>query len=166
MRALWEHLDSGRLTPGEHEERCAHAMAATTRAELETLFDDLPAPHPDLSAAVHPNRGTPRGKTTPPKAVPPKAVPPKAVPPKAVPPKAVLPKAVVATDADPPPLLSETLAGVGLLVLVAGITAAVILTVQYGMWWTFFPVVGLTIAIWVLSDVVERREKRPEDTVS
>jgi DUF1707 SHOCT-like domain len=52
VAALWEHLGTGRLKPGEHEERCARAMAATTRADLETLFADLPAPHPDLSAAV------------------------------------------------------------------------------------------------------------------
>lgn len=54
VTALWTHLDAGRLSPGEHEERCARAAAARTRADVEALFADLPAPHPDLSGAALP----------------------------------------------------------------------------------------------------------------
>jgi hypothetical protein len=52
MTALGEHLSTGRLDVAEYDERCSHAAAARTRAELETLFADLPLPHPNLSAAV------------------------------------------------------------------------------------------------------------------
>ena len=41
-----------------------------------------------------------------------------------------------------------------------GLPAAIYLTVQHGLWWTFFPVVGLTLLFWVLSDLVN---KRPRD---
>lgn len=118
VTALWEHLGTGRLRPGEHEERCALAAAATTRVEIEALFADLPAPHPDLSAAVAP-AGAP----------------------------AELEKST----------LGDTMAGVGIVVLMFGTSAAIILTGKYGMWWTFFPVVGLVALFFVLSDVVDRR---------
>jgi hypothetical protein len=52
MAALGEHLSTGRLDLAEYDERCARAAAARMRAELETLFADLPLPHPNLSAAV------------------------------------------------------------------------------------------------------------------
>jgi hypothetical protein len=52
MAALGEHMSTGRLDLVEYDERCARAAAARTRAELETLFADLPLPHPNLSAAV------------------------------------------------------------------------------------------------------------------
>jgi uncharacterized protein DUF1707 len=54
--ALAAHLSSGRLTNDEYELRHRRAEAAITRAELEELFDDLPAPHPNLDAAVTPRR--------------------------------------------------------------------------------------------------------------
>jgi Domain of unknown function (DUF1707) len=54
VAALAVHRSSGRLTSGEHSERLRRAQQATTREELEVLFDDLPAPHPDLSGAVSP----------------------------------------------------------------------------------------------------------------
>jgi hypothetical protein len=54
VAALAAHRSSGRLPHDEYEERCRRAAAAATRAELEALFDDLPAPHPDLSDAVTP----------------------------------------------------------------------------------------------------------------
>lgn len=127
LQALWQHLEAGRLKTAEHEERCAHARVASTRADIEALFADLPAPHPDLSGVVHP------------------------------------PKAP-----DEPTSVSDTLAGVGFVALLLGLTAAIILTVRDGMWWTFFPAVALPTAIWVVSDMVERREKRPaaDDPVS
>jgi hypothetical protein len=118
VTALWEHLGTGRLTPGEHEKRCVLAAAATTRADVEALFADLPAPHPDLSEAVAPTGTTTElRKSTP----------------------------------------GDTMAGVGIVVLMFGTPAAIILTAKYGMWWTFFAVVGLTTLFFVLSDVVDRK---------
>lgn len=46
IKALDEHLSAGRLDPEEYGERMATASLARTRAELEQLFIDLPAPHP------------------------------------------------------------------------------------------------------------------------
>ncbi len=54
VAALAVHRSSGRLPHEEYEQRCGRAASAVTRAELETLFDDLPAPHPDLADAVTP----------------------------------------------------------------------------------------------------------------
>jgi hypothetical protein len=51
---LSQHFSSGRLSPAEHEQRHDAAKAAVLRAEIEVLFDDLPAPHPDLSEAEPP----------------------------------------------------------------------------------------------------------------
>jgi hypothetical protein len=51
---LAQHFSSGRLSPAEHELRHNAAKGAVLRAEIENLFDDLPAPHPDLSAAEPP----------------------------------------------------------------------------------------------------------------
>jgi hypothetical protein len=42
--ALRRHHADGRLTTDELEERTGRALAATTRGELERLFDDLPRP--------------------------------------------------------------------------------------------------------------------------
>lgn len=44
--ALNAHLDAGRLDVDEYGDRYAKASLARTRAELELLFTDLPAPHP------------------------------------------------------------------------------------------------------------------------
>ena len=54
IAALAVHRSSGRLTHDEYTDRSRHAQKARTREELEALFDDLPAPHPDLSSAVSP----------------------------------------------------------------------------------------------------------------
>jgi hypothetical protein len=43
---LGEHWHAGRLDPGEHELRVTRARAAVTRADLDVLFTDLPAPVP------------------------------------------------------------------------------------------------------------------------
>jgi hypothetical protein len=43
LNQLGEHFSHGRLNLSEFEERSAQATAATTRAELELLFTDLPA---------------------------------------------------------------------------------------------------------------------------
>ncbi|MEJ2885322.1 DUF1707 SHOCT-like domain-containing protein [Actinomycetospora aeridis] len=47
MEALDEHRRAGRLERTEHATRCATASRATSRRQLEALFDDLPEPHPD-----------------------------------------------------------------------------------------------------------------------
>ena len=52
VTALGVHLAQGRLRPAEHKKRCVLADIALTRAELEALFTDLPAPHPDLSSTA------------------------------------------------------------------------------------------------------------------
>src|SRR5262245_13146778 len=52
MSMLGEHLSRGRLDLAEFETRTGLVAAARTRGELEELFVDLPAPHPDLSAAA------------------------------------------------------------------------------------------------------------------
>jgi hypothetical protein len=54
IAALAVHRSSGRLTHDEYTDRSRRAQEASTREELEALFDDLPAPHPDLSSAVSP----------------------------------------------------------------------------------------------------------------
>ncbi|MBP2322785.1 hypothetical protein JOF56_003170 [Kibdelosporangium banguiense] len=51
---LAQHFSFGRLSPTEHEQRHNAARAAILRSEIEILFEDLPAPHPDLSAAEPP----------------------------------------------------------------------------------------------------------------
>jgi Domain of unknown function (DUF1707) len=48
MKALDAHLEAGRLDVDEYGERSARASVATTAPELAALFDDLPAPHPEL----------------------------------------------------------------------------------------------------------------------
>jgi hypothetical protein len=54
VTALAAHRSSGRLTHDEYSDRIRRAQEALTREEIEALFDDLPAPHPDLSGAVSP----------------------------------------------------------------------------------------------------------------
>lgn len=46
MEALGEHLRAGRLDPHEYDDRVLAVTAARTRADLDPLFVDLPAPHP------------------------------------------------------------------------------------------------------------------------
>jgi hypothetical protein len=56
LSALDVHHASGRLPRTEYELRRRLAAEARVRPQLEALFEDLPAPHPDLSAAVAPYR--------------------------------------------------------------------------------------------------------------
>jgi Domain of unknown function (DUF1707) len=51
---LSQHFEAGRLTALEHEDRLGRARAAIIRSEIEVLFEDLPSPHPDMSAAEPP----------------------------------------------------------------------------------------------------------------
>lgn len=54
VSTLGAHLSTGRLELDEYEERCGKAVAARIRGDIEELFTDLPAPHPDLSSATPP----------------------------------------------------------------------------------------------------------------
>lgn len=47
MEALDAHRRAGRLERGEHADRCSTASRATSLAQLDALFTDLPEPHPD-----------------------------------------------------------------------------------------------------------------------
>lgn len=49
---LREHMSVGRLTQDEFDERVTAALSARTAADLEPLFNDLPAPRPGQDVAV------------------------------------------------------------------------------------------------------------------
>jgi uncharacterized protein DUF1707 len=126
---LGEHLTSGRLELAEYEDRCGRAVAARTRGELEELFTDLPAPHPDLSSATPPliqkagqlvSMPT-RGK-----------------------------KDVVQTPASK---AFEVVAGAAFLV---GIPVAILLTALQGLWWVFIPVGVVLIVAGGVSDALKK----------
>ena len=52
--ALDEHMSAGRLDPDEYADRYAAAEMARTQAELDALFTDLPAPHPQTGNPTPP----------------------------------------------------------------------------------------------------------------
>ncbi|MCY7342311.1 MAG: DUF1707 domain-containing protein [Pseudonocardia sp.] len=54
MKALDDHLAAGCLGVEEYADRSAVAANATVATELEALFTDLPAPHPDLPGTPAP----------------------------------------------------------------------------------------------------------------
>jgi hypothetical protein len=49
LKALDAHFEAGRLDVEEYGERSGAAGSATYRHEIEALFTDLPAPHPQYS---------------------------------------------------------------------------------------------------------------------
>ena len=49
LKALDAHFEAGRLDVTEYGDRSGAAGSATYRHELEALFTDLPAPHPEFS---------------------------------------------------------------------------------------------------------------------
>lgn len=117
VKTLGEHLSTGRLELTEFDERCTRAAAARTRGELEELFGDLPAPHPDLSSATSPAKliqkagqlvTNPTGskKST----------------------------EMVETPA------SKALGFVAAMAFLLGIPGAILLTIFAGAWWVFIPV--------------------------
>ena len=129
VSTLGVHMSTGRLDLAEYEERCGIAAAARTRADLEELFEDLPAPHPDLSSATRPvdlmkrtgqlvSRSTGKQVETP---------------------------ATAALDA---------VAG---LAFVIGIPGATLLTIFLGLWWVFIPVVAVLVIAGSLSDAAKKR---------
>jgi hypothetical protein len=52
VEALRTHLEAGRLTPEEYEDRTVAAGGARTWAEIAPLFADLPDPRPEPVAAA------------------------------------------------------------------------------------------------------------------
>lgn len=53
VESLRVHFTQGRLDVDEFEDRCAKVFSATTVAELDTVFTDLPLPHYDTGLAVY-----------------------------------------------------------------------------------------------------------------
>jgi hypothetical protein len=129
VSALAEHMSTGRLELSEYEERCGQAAAARTRGELEALFTDLPAPHPDLSSATNPGKLVRRGGQLVPK-----------------------PKK---KDLETP--ASRFFATVAGLAGSVGIPGAILLTIFLGTWWVFFPVIGTMIFMGALSDACKKK---------
>ncbi len=139
IETLGVHLSTGRLELSEFEERCGRAAGARTRGELEALFTDLPAPHPDLSSA------------TPPAPLLQKAG------------QLVKPggrkKDLVQTEA------SKALEAVAGLAFIFGIPAAVLLTVLAGAWWVFIPVAMVIVVAGGAADEAKKKatkRDRPE----
>jgi hypothetical protein len=54
LRALDTHFEAGRLDVTEYGDRSGAAGVATHRHELEDLFTDLPAPHPEFAPVAGP----------------------------------------------------------------------------------------------------------------
>ncbi|PXY26902.1 DUF1707 SHOCT-like domain-containing protein [Prauserella muralis] len=133
VTALGAHMSTGRLTLAEYEDRCSRALAARTRGELEQLFGDLPAPHPDLRSATRPaqlvrsagrrvrDANARRGSDE-----------------------------LVATPA------SAALGFVAALSLFLGIPAAILLTVVAGVWWVFIPVGVVLIVAGASSEAAKK----------
>lgn len=123
VATLGAHLSTGRLELDEYEERCGKAVAARTRGDLEELFTDLPAPHPDLSSATPPAQlvrkaGHPRGGKQS--------------------------KELVRTRA------SDAFGAVAGLTFLLGVPGVILLTIFQGGWWLFIPlgiVLFVTIAL-------------------
>lgn len=120
VSALGVHLSTGRLELDEYEERCTRATVARTRGDLEELFTDLPAPHPDLSSATPVQLVQRTGQL--------------------VGPPRRTGKDLVETPASK---AFEVVAGMAFLV---GIPAAILLTIFLGQWWVFIPV-GVVLMI-------------------
>lgn len=61
LKALGEHMNTGRLSVDEYGERSAEVTVARTQGDLIKLFDDLPEPHPafdpvECTAESHPEQ--------------------------------------------------------------------------------------------------------------
>ena len=63
VAALRTHLEAGRLTPEEYEDRSVSASRARTWSEIAPLFTDLPDPRPGPVASAL-ARATPAGTGT------------------------------------------------------------------------------------------------------
>jgi hypothetical protein len=127
VTTLGVHMSTGRLELAEYEDRCGQAIAARTRGELEALFVDLPAPHPDLSSAAPPLIQKAGQLVTRPKTD------------------------VVETPA------SRALEVVAGLAFLFGIPTAILLTVFLGLWWVFIPVGVVLIVSAGLSEAAKEK---------
>ena len=116
VTTLGVHLTTGRLELSEFEERCGRAAAARTRGELEVLFTDLPAPHPDLSSAEPPGQLIQKAGAL------------------VSPPTRGKKTELVGTPA------SKALEMVAGFAFLFGIPTAILLTIFLGQWWVFIPV--------------------------
>jgi uncharacterized protein DUF1707 len=135
VETLGVHLSTGRLELSEFEERSGLAAAARTRGELEALFTDLPAPHPDLSSATAPAQLIQRAGqlvTNPAGA-------------------RRSEKVLVET---PKSKALEAVAGVTFLL---GIPTAILLTVFASAWWVFIPVVAVVMVVGGMADTEKKR---------
>ena len=128
VSALGEHLSTGRLELSEYEERCGQAAAARTRGELEALFTDLPAPHPDLSSATTPGQLVKKAG-----------------------------QLVTGGSKSLETPASQFFGAMAALCAVLGIPAAIVLTIIAGTWWVFFPAVGGLIVFGVISEAAKKK---------
>ncbi|MGH3758428.1 DUF1707 SHOCT-like domain-containing protein [Actinophytocola sp.] len=138
VETLGVHLSTGRLELSEFEDRCGRAAAARTRGELEELFTDLPAPHPDLSSAT-----------------PPAPLIQKAGQLVANPTGAHKSNELTETDA------SKALEFVAGMMFILGIPGAILLTVFAGAWWVFIPV-GIVLFVSAGTADAAKKKARPE----
>jgi hypothetical protein len=131
---LGEHLGTGRLELSEFEERCGRAATARTRGELEELFSDLPAPHPDLSSATPPVQLIQRaGQLV------------------TNPTGSRKSKELVETGS------SKALEAVAGLTLFFGIPGAILLTIFAGAWWVFIPVVFVVMVAGGCAEEIKKK---------
>lgn len=137
VSTLGEHMSTGRLELAEYEERCGRAIAARTRGELEALFDDLPAPHPDLSSAIPNSQLIQKAGQL------------------VSPPTRNKDVELVETPA------SQALEVVAGLAFLFGIPGAILLTIFAGQWWVFIPV-GIVLV--VAAGLSEAAKKPSTDT--
>src|SRR6476469_1286907 len=134
VTTLGVHLSTGRLELSEYEERCGQAAVARTRGELEALFTDLPAPHPDLSSASPPAQLIQKaGQLVSP------------------PMRGRKTELVEAPESK----AMEMVAG---LAFGIGIPSAILLTVFLGLWWVFIPV---GVVLMVAGGTADSMKKKP-----
>lgn len=137
LSALGEHLSTGRLDLAEFEERSRRASTARVRGDIEPLFTDLPAPHPDLESASPPGELIRQaGQRLSPS----------------------LPGKKTELVETPASKAMDTLAGTA---LVFGIPAAILLTIFLGQWWVFIPVSLVFFVSAAVSDTIKRNPPKP-----
>ncbi|WP_018682398.1 DUF1707 SHOCT-like domain-containing protein [Actinokineospora enzanensis] len=128
---LGEHMSTGRLEVEEYEFRCVRAVAARTRGDIELLFTDLPAPHPDLSAAVRPN-------------------PSELI-------KRAVTKPVAKRGLTQTPASAALDAFTGLFVLF-GLPGSILLTIYFGLWWTIVLTVGVVVVAGSAAEAAKKKQ--------
>jgi hypothetical protein len=141
-RALLDiHLAEGRLSFGEHEERCMRAGAARVKLDVSDLFADLPAPHPDLSGVVRPSQPEPKEVVA------------------------------VTADPEPTPKpksspASNAFGVMAFLAFVAGLPTTIVVTIAWGAWWTILANVFFGIVSVGASMALEKPDPPPQGTAT